>query len=176
MTVIAAIAREGRVWMAADTASHAGATRFASQPKIRAYPDGVLLAAAGTACGLPSLRDPKLMPKCATDDLDEWAQCVAEKVTEHLAGLTPSLLNEGSLEIELLLGYRGRLWYLDANLANRIPDGIGVLGTGADIAYGALHAMPHAPAFNAVTTAVAIACMRNAGCALVDGAPQVESA
>lgn len=178
MTVIAAVAREGRVWMAADTASHAGTTRYAAPPKIRHHPNGVLVAAAGQTAILAALRDPELIPDCDTDDLDEWAQCTAERITAALLAVEPPLVDDGSINGEILLARAGRLWYIDANLATPARDGVAVLGSGSDIAYGAVQALLslNQPSLHVVTTAVAIACQRNAGCALVDGTPQVEVA
>jgi ATP-dependent protease HslVU (ClpYQ) peptidase subunit len=178
MTVIAAVAREGRITIAADTASHEGATRFLASPKIRRYPGDVLLAGAGLASLLQALRDPATIPSRATDDLDEWAQSTAEKITGVLLAQQPPMVEDGSLNGELILGYGGRLWYIDANYAVPCHAGIGVIGSGSDVAFGAITAYLErgASSYTAVTQAVAIACQRNAGCALVDGAPQVECA
>lgn len=178
VTVIAAVARQGRVTIAADTASTQGATRFASHPKIRRYPGDVLLAAAGSAEALQVLRDPATIPHRSTDDLDEWAQCVAERITEILGSVNPPLIIDNDMTAELILGYAGRLWYIDALCATPCHAGFGVIGSGSDIAYGALSAYLDSGAdpLAAVTQAVVIACRRNAGCALVDGVPQVECA
>lgn len=110
-------------------------------------------------------------------DLDGWAQQTAEDITRLLLELQPSILVRNDLEAELLLAVAGRAWYVNANCAFPVPDGVGVLGSGADVAYGAVHAAlaGGCSPLDAARLAVTLACGRVSTCALVTGVMQVES-
>jgi hypothetical protein len=200
VTVIAALADGHTVWMAADTATNYQGTYVPSSRKIIRveFPnDGaqVLLAASGDGGILPVAAriirgtgagdDPHPLNPSNWEDLDVWATEVAETITRGLADVTPPLTcsrGEGSspgMDGAFLLAHAGRLWYLFTHQANRVTDGIAVLGAGADYALGYLECAtdwPHEeniPPERIVRDAVAATCTRIPYCHAPNG-PLVE--
>lgn len=175
MTVIAAVARDGHVVVAADTGCTCDGVVDRALPKIRRLGDDALIALSGTMHCIPRLRHLKVKPR---KDLDRWAQDVAEKVTDLMFAGPPMLNNDkDQMECNLLLARHGRLWYIDTHVAYPVPDGYAVLGSGSEVAYGVLAAalgMGAAPE-QAVTLAVQTACERRIDCNLVGGVMQIET-
>lgn len=187
MTVIAAVAREGQVVIGTDDVCIQAGRYFPGPTKVRRVRCtgsdlDVLVAAAGAAELLTYfLRHNHVSPPGR--DLEDWAQGMAEDVTACAAGMTPSALvggetpNErGSMDGLLLLGHAGRLWTLDANMAVHVADGLVAIGSGGEVAIGALHvAMNYgATPRDAVTRAVELACRLTESAAVLGSGPVVE--
>lgn len=175
MTVIAAIARDGNVIMGSDSvASCAGSFVYKGEGKIveivAAGGDRVLIAAAGNAA-VPSVikRHLKIDGVPALDDSDEaaddWAAAIAQAITELLAGCTPSLIvsspdDADAIDGTIALAWRGHLWMMCTHTAIRPSNGILSIGSGMDVAVGAMNAALQfgAMPLDAVITAVKLAC------------------
>lgn len=155
MTVIAAIARDGHVVMGADVAcSYAGLTLYKAESKIRelntATDERVLIGAAGNASLLSALcRELKIAgtpgPDAPADAADEWADATAIAITSILHDAKPSLLTNASetdpasLDGVFLLAWRSHAWMLFTHAALRPNDGVITIGSGSDVALGAIH-------------------------------------
>lgn len=147
MTTVVGLARDGAVWMAADTLTNVyerpipGAAR-----KILRLPAGggeILLGITGAgalvgilAAGLKVDGEPN-----PGQDPQPWAHAVAVAVTE--LAIDAGITENGKLEGSLLLGWSGQLWTLTHAGAIPHPDGIGALGSGEGPAIGALDALLH---------------------------------
>lgn len=189
MTVIAAIARDGQVVMVGDRqAGYCGSPRYGIR-KIRRHGftndrGEFLLAVAGSGGPLALLTAELQVhsgPSGADPAQDVWAEAVARAVTQVLAESTPPELDhsggESHITSTLLLGHAGRLWYLQTNVAHPVPDGIASIGSGSDIAMGAMHvALDLAlDPDDAATRAVVLACRFDNDCGVTVDAPmQVE--
>lgn len=185
MTVIAAVAREGRVVMAADRVATIGSAMAHAPAKIRRKDAGgleVLLACAGAAELLPTYARHFTLDAPGAD-LHDWAQGMAEDITRHAAKMTPSVVVNGSspddrgmLDAMLILGHAGRLWMLDANMACPVPDGVVAIGSGGEVALGAMHAALAAGVdpCGAAVQAVEIACRFTTDADLLGMGPLVE--
>ncbi|MCU1590656.1 MAG: hypothetical protein JWP11_1912 [Frankiales bacterium] len=144
MTTIAAVARDGQVWMAADSATNVydrpifdGARKIR---RINASGREFLLGCCG-AGGMADVMGYRLAATLAAGmgeltDLQYWAANVAwaANVLAVEAGLAENGRQDGSL----LLGCAGQLWVLSEVQAIRIPDGVCALGSGEGPAMGAL--------------------------------------
>ena len=150
MTVIAAVADDTGVWMAADTGEPVGGTWHGAARKIRRVqlPNGggeILLGVAGggglmalAERAIPTCDDPCAIPG---DDLDTWADFIARHLTEAAATAVPPMTEPDRDGMTVLsgmwmLGYRGRLWHLLTHHALPVPDGVTASGVGADLALG----------------------------------------
>lgn len=193
MTVIAAVARDGRVVMGADRQTNCENHAVHGARKIRRIPVGdtggyVLLAAAGNGA-MPNLLAQHLKveqtpgPDDDTPAVQDWADVIASAATEVLAGTEPAMLTGGnhdeprSMDGALLLALRGRLFYLFTHQTAYVPDGVAALGSGADVALGAMHvALDRGDAPDAaVTSAVALACRFSPYCGVGDRGPLLDS-
>jgi ATP-dependent protease HslVU (ClpYQ) peptidase subunit len=185
VTVVAALARDGRVVMAADTATQYANTQVRGARKIRRLKDAggseVLLAGSGSGgiLAVTAALTIEAMPSglVAEQIWDEWADRVASAVTSHLAGQTPPLLRTTDDQSQVidgayLLAACGRLWYLFTHAAVRVTDGVACLGSGGDYALGALCASGRQfPAETLVSEAVMIACKYDPWCAVDSEGP-----
>lgn len=72
------------------------------------------------------------------DDLDGWAQKVAEAITANAADANPTLLDDGELDGEILLVHPRRIWAVSADLAIDVGDWYAI-GAGDAVALGYLH-------------------------------------
>jgi len=185
MTVVAAIARNGHVVMAADRQTSYQQQAVYGAKKIRRLTAGsgeVLIAASGNGA-LPNVvaRHCKLdhAPDAGAtlSELQEWADVVAEAATEVLANAQPPLLEQGSIDGTLLLAARGHLFYLFTHQAAHAADGVAALGSGSEVALGAMHAaLRHGDEpLDAVLLGVELGCTFMDGCGFgPGGAPQIE--
>lgn len=196
MTVVAAVARDGQVVIAADRATNYKNQAAWGARKVRridvATPGMIrreaLLALAGHGGGLAAvLQSPLDLPPMpftdVEDDLDDWADAMAAATTGILAGLQPPLLDDdgdgmSATGADYLLGVNGRLWYLFTHHACRVVDGVAAIGIGSEVALGAMHvALAHAAApLTATAVAVDLACRLSPGCSLgPTGKPLIET-
>jgi ATP-dependent protease HslVU (ClpYQ) peptidase subunit len=190
MTVVAALAYADRVVMAADRLTNYGGTGvYMCDNKIRRIVswngEHILIAASGHGAMLAVIgRNLKIesMPEDSDqDDVQDWADAIANAITELMAQQTPPILHsndgdETTLNGALLLGWRGHLFYVFTHHAVRVHDGIAALGSGADVALGALHASTalEAEALEAVDLAVRLACRLMDGCGIDERGPYVD--
>lgn len=194
MTVVAAIAKASRVWMAADTCTNYAGTDMLGARKIRRITvgqDEALLAAAGNGAILAAAQRGLDITDTPDPDDDravaEWADEVAVSATENLATLSPSLLDEDSHDKRIdgayLLAWRGRLIYLWTHQALVVPPqpshgaAIAGLGVGTDLALGVMHTglgYGSNPDI-LVRQAVEQACDRYQGCRVGEDGPLIET-
>jgi ATP-dependent protease HslVU (ClpYQ) peptidase subunit len=175
VTVVAALVADGRVWMAADSLAIDGqAMTFPSPHKahrldIAHGTDHVIVGAAGRAAVGHAIRH-RLKIDAGPDPLDDddanaWAYSIAEAFTELC--LERKLVNDdGGVDGEMLLGWRGRLWDVSDHLALPLPT-FGGIGSGAAVARGALDVLADQVNVTpdwAVTRAAEAACRHNAQC------------
>lgn len=185
VTVVAAIAREGRIVMAADRATNYQGTGILGARKIARIgsgPDTMLLAASGSGSLLSLHRHWQVdsFPEpTAPNDVQAWADACATALTELAANTDPPLIEDGSLPGAFLLGWRGRLIYVFAHQATVVPDGIAALGNGCDYALGYLEAAVRLTSSRddqvLAEMAVMGACEGFDGCRLGGRGPLVES-
>lgn len=201
MTVVAAIALDGRVVMAADTVSQYQGTLVQGAHKIRRLQAGdteVLLSGSGNGA-IVQLAERLLKieatpgPQADEQNWDDWAAVVASAISEILAEIRPPVTTSTSesqtfIDGAYLLGTAGRLWYLFTHQALRVIDGIAALGSGSDLALGVLSsveaveesqvpgsATSDRPTPEALASAaVRVACRFDPHCAIGSGGPQVE--
>lgn len=152
MTVIAALAFQGRIYLAADSGAFVNdrPVREAAR-KMRIVPVGTggghaLVAFSGDGAlaalfDVEAARGINIEPPAGLFDDDRWASQVAAWVTT--LGVDAGLVDrdDGRLDALLILGWRGRLWTLLHNQAVPMTDGVAVLGSGGDVALGALLAL-----------------------------------
>lgn len=185
MTVVAAIARDGRIVMAGDRQTNYQQQAVYGARKIRRHTAGsgeVLIAASGSGaisnmvarhCKLDHAPD----AQATLVELQDWADVVGEAVTGVLAGAQPPLLDGGQIPGALLLGVHGHLFYLFTHQAAYVSDGVAALGSGSEVALGAMHAaLRHGDGpLDAVLLGVELGCTYMDGCGFgPGGAPQIE--
>lgn len=147
MTTVIGLAREGVVFMAADSQVSLCERPMPTVKKILRLPVGddgaeVLLALAGDGALISLARRflkfesvPGPDEDELTDFADQLAIGMAELAREHGA------LDEGRMAGMLLMGFAGRLWtVLHSNVVPH-PDGLAAVGSGGDAALGAMDAM-----------------------------------
>lgn len=166
MTTVAAVARAGRVHMAADSRTNVYDRPVDSVRKVLRMSCGdfeFLLGVSGDG-GLPGLLGAHWQLEdgpVSGEDMQPWAHKVAEAVTD--LARTWGMVDEGRLNSNLILGAGGRLWTLSHAQAICHPDGIAAIGSGEGPAIGAIDALLARgvdPA-KAVSEAVAIAIVRD---------------
>ncbi len=199
LTIIAAIARDGHVVMGSDTACDYSGTiiykasgkigRFTSSVRgtVSQQPETFLIGGAGNSAIVPVLqRNLSLKgtppPAVTTEDADEWAGTVAAAVTDILHNTKPALTTSPSdsaatLDGVLLLAWRTHLWMLFTHAAIRSQEGVAAVGSGTDVALGAMHtalALGDTPR-NAVARAVTLASTYADGCRIDGRGPILHS-
>ena len=151
MTTIAILVAQGHVYMSADSAGTSGVGRrwYRTRPKIARLTAGerdVLVATAGpTSLNAFVYFHLKLdaAPNPSDDaDCDRWAQAVADAITSWAAEAQPTVLGaDGHLDGTVVLGYAGRVWNIHEHHADRIATPYLAVGSGGDLALGALAAL-----------------------------------
>lgn len=178
MTVIAALVQDGRVHMASDTAgqtdgriTHHAGKLFTLPIQQTAELVGFGFAGQGALGSL--VRRRLEMPDAPTEgderDAYLWAIAVAEAVCAIASEATPKVLDsEGTVDGYALMGCRGRIWLLAQQSAVLVMDPFAAIGSGGDLATGALAAFPGdlMPARDQLEAAVEIACRFDSGCAV----------
>lgn len=148
VTVIAAVIDHdaGRVHMAADSlATEANGTTM-EVCKLWSPAEGIVLGMAGMTKGLAIVRrHVGLGPPVDGDDPEEWAQDFAEAATRELCAR--GCTEEGAdhdFYGTILLAWRSHLWEVQSMVANRVTRGYHAIGSGDEVAFGALWAMHEA--------------------------------
>lgn len=187
MTVVAAIARDGQVVIAADRQTNYQNQAVFGARKVRRLILGnarsALLAATGSGGLLNVLTQHLKTDDAPPPDADlttaqDWADVIASAATEVLAKTEPALLSTEqhdqtrAIDGALLLAHGGRLFYLFTHQACHVPDGVASLGSGGEVALGAMHAALAygASPDDAAVGAVLLACRFAGYCGLGDGA------
>lgn len=145
MTTIVALARDGHVYMAADSMTNVYERPIpGGAQKILRFPAGrgeLLLGFTGAggiagvcAAGLEVPTEPQ-----DEAEAQKWAHGVAKAITD--LAVAAGLVEDGKLDATVILGWRGRLWTLTHAMAIPHPDGIAAAGSGEGPAIGALDAL-----------------------------------
>lgn len=133
----------GRVHMAADSLAVEANGTTMEVCKLWSPDDGLLLGLAGMTKGFAVLRrHVRIDPPSAGDDPDEWAQDFAETATRELCarGCTEDG-SEHDFYGTILLAWTVRLWEVQSMVANRVTRGYHAIGSGDEVALGAMWAM-----------------------------------
>lgn len=149
MTTVCALARNGQIWMAADTRNNvydrpiiAGAHKI-QRRMVEAANGDLLLGLAGDGCIQQlthKLKVDYLPDDADSNDAQSWADAIATGITD--IALEAAVTNDaGRMDALLLLGAVGRVWTLTHHQAIPHPDGIAAIGSGEELAIGALEAM-----------------------------------
>lgn len=145
VTVIAACidVDAGRVHMAADSLAVEANGTTMEVCKLWSPADGLLLGLAGMTKGMAIVRrHVRLEPPVDGDDIDEWVQDFAEAATRELCarGCT-----EDGADLDfygsILLAWRGHLWEVQSQVANRVTRNYHAIGSGDAVALGAMWAL-----------------------------------
>lgn len=154
MTVIAAITDGRTVWIGSDSLATSGDVRIPHGPKLVRKRVGrtggdLVIGTSGTSALGPLVRydlDVPVPPDPEDDDdVDSWAHAVAKAITELAVEATPPMTYEDDdatrhLDGGLILGYAGRLYIIETNLALRVA-GYTATGSAREPALGALSAL-----------------------------------
>lgn len=156
MTTVLGVARDGHVWMAADSqVSICDRPMPGAVKKVLRLPAGedgqdgeVLLGISGDGAlaGLarqflkvaatPVLgADGRFEDRDAQDFADQIAMTMTSIAREH------GVVDDDHMDGMLLLGWGGRLWTMLHSQAIPHIDGVGAVGSGSDAALGAVHAL-----------------------------------
>lgn len=150
MTTVLGLARDGMVWMAADSqVSLCERPMPGSVRKILRVPVGgrdsgneVLIGVAGDGAiaGL-ARRFLKIesLPGPDEDDVQDFVDQIAQGLSE--LARDHGIVEEGRMAAMLLLGWNGRLWTLVHSQAIPHRDGVAGVGSGSDAGLGALDAL-----------------------------------
>lgn len=161
MTTIVGLARDGAVYMAADSQTNVYdrpvSARKIARLSMHGRPallgvagDGALFHLASGPLEIPPLND------FEQGSLDRYAHAYATVLTDIASAR--GLLQEGRMSGNLLFGYCGRLWTLVHHQAIAHPDGLASVGTGEGPAIGALWALTVAVGSVGLADAVEAAC------------------
>lgn len=199
VTVIAAMVAGDRVVMGCDTASdNDGTIVYRADGKIAALhaPDGdkILLGAAGNAGILAALRrnlkidgTPRTRgegkPRAhGAKVADQWANTIAEGITDILAAVKPPLTqshsgNADTLDGVLLMAWRQYLWVIHTHAAIRPHSAIAAIRCGKDLALGSLHTVANSVVDpeSAMSYAIQLACAYDSGCGVDERGPLIHS-
>lgn len=169
MTTVAALARDGHVWMAADSLINVYDRPIVNGcRKIRRIKadDGEILVGCSGSAGMPSAVSAGLKVDAEpADDQDPqlWAEAIAHAVTGLAADHHE--FSDGRMDATLILGWRGRLWTLGNSVAIPHEDGIAAAGSGEGPAIGAMDVLlatcPDMPPAEVVARAVDVAIKRD---------------
>jgi ATP-dependent protease HslVU (ClpYQ) peptidase subunit len=153
MTVVAGIAKRGRCWLLADTEARVGDGKMGSAvPKVRRYGGYVYgCAGDGRACDV-AVR--WALPRWDGTDPSEWAiMQLVPVIRQRMKDC-----EERGADIDWLLGLGGALLFIDSAQGVTVWEhGYGAIGSGGDVALGALAARPDLPPIRRLKLAVAVA-------------------
>jgi ATP-dependent protease HslVU (ClpYQ) peptidase subunit len=127
--------------------------------------DGEALIGVAGHSGVMAIAGNLLTIDATPDDEDPqpWAEAIAVQATR--LAVEHSLLDDGTMNASLLLGWQGRLWTLSHATAIPHRDGIAAIGSGEGPAIGAIDALlaacPDMPPQQVVARALAVAIERD---------------
>lgn len=182
MTAIAGITDGTTTWIAADSsASDDGGLDWPATDKlvrVRAGRGVAVLAFSGNGRLKGAMRDMLMLSDPGAGDLDVWARDTARRINGVALDQRPPIVNPddepSGFDGIALLGYRGRLWRIACDTAIPVLRSAAI-GSGGDIAYGAMRALCMHDVRTSdqaiVLLAVSIACADQTDCSLpVDAA------
>lgn len=146
VTTVVGLARDGAVYMAADSMTNAYERPISNGArKILRLPAGgngeALIGVTGSG-GLPGVIAAELkIFEAPSEDQDPqpWAHTIARDITK--LALDSSLAEDGHMSGTVLFGWGGRLWTLTHAMAIPHEDGIAAVGSGEGPAIGAVDAL-----------------------------------
>lgn len=151
MTCIAGLAQGGHVYIGGDSATFNGQTVFIGAGGKVFRRDEFIIGSAGARRMNDLVRfSLELPPPEAETDLDVYM------TTVFATAVRDALRKGGNLEVDaslhemadgmMLVGVRGSLYIIDSDFAAvRVIDGIAAVGSGMDVALGALHVTEDLP-------------------------------
>lgn len=145
MTCIVGIAHKGKIWMGGDSASVCG-ERIQREALPKVYRRGeYLIGGAGDARIGDLLHYAFKPPTLPKHNLDRFMATrfipALQKCFEKFSYPPADTENGDAFEGNILIGARGHLYNVDGLFAvGRVAEGFDAIGTGADLALGALYA------------------------------------
>ncbi len=148
MTTVCAVARNGHVVMAADSMTTVydrpiyGARKIIKLAVADARNDfdnsTIIIGFSGDGAYVGLLRAHFRVDAIPDpgEDAQSWATSIAQAIT--VLGVEHGLTDDGRLDANLLLGWRGQLWTVVHQQAIAHPDGIAAIGSGEGPAIGAI--------------------------------------
>jgi ATP-dependent protease HslVU (ClpYQ) peptidase subunit len=146
VTTIAALRSGKSIYMACDTMAADNSGRIwdvATKLRTIGDPGTVVLGTAGHRSVGPLIArhvDFTGLHAAMPDDLDDHMQDIAEQTAEVLRAHHIPTAEDGLIDSAQLAAARGRLWMLTDGLAERIDADYTAIGSGGDLALGALAA------------------------------------
>lgn len=151
MTCIAGIAAAGRVWVAGDSFDSFGYTALTQAAGKVFRVNDFIIGCAGNHRFADLVRYSLQLPP-----LEEGADVDAFMAIVFAANLRDCLRKGGHLDVQnvtyestesvMLVGVRGNLYVVDSEFSVVRPQGgVGAVGSGAEVALGALHVTPDVP-------------------------------
>lgn len=180
MTVVAAYADGERVLMMSDTYApdRWDTSNWVKSKIVRLSVDhrDALISCAGSAAFL-RLAQHQLALKPPASDLDAWAYALATEITDAARERGHPLVKDGAANMNILLGFAGRLWMLMENDCHPVIGKdtdrpvFAAIGSGDSIALGALQMADtlgelERDPFRALGNAVSAACCWDVYCRL----------
>lgn len=177
MTVIAGLTDGKTTWLGADSAAcdSTGLNWPANDKLLRIKVEDfggaqALLAFSGNGRLKGLMRDRLVLPTPRPADPNGWAREAARAIQElTLDARPPIVCEDDTFDGLALLGFQGGLWRIAGDTAIPIERSAAI-GSGGDIAHGALRAMdldgPHLPSRRIVENALTIACEDQSDCSL----------
>lgn len=147
MTVIAAVVRDGKVTMGADSASIMDGRVNHDGSKIFSVPLGSERAVFGFAGpaqlgDLVRYRITIADPPPRGSDVRWWLTEIAIDICQIAVDAKPAILDEdGWVSGAAVVGFRGDLWMLAQQSVMHVRDGFYAIGSGGDVALGVLAAL-----------------------------------
>lgn len=141
MTCIAGIAQNGKVWMGGDSGTCGEVSQVDAIPKV-VKRNGVLIGTCGDARLADLMRFCLKVPRLKKDeDVDSFmasrfTAAIRKCFSDHAY---PHKEYDSAYDGMMLVGIKGRLYEVDGNYAlSRVADGYNAIGSGAQVALGAL--------------------------------------
>lgn len=150
MTVIAAVVKEGKIWMGCDSAAadtESGALTLMRDSKVARLGKHLLIGASGEL-RLVNIVHHVFEPPNPTARTADMAYLCGPFTTKLRKAFEDNAWDKprdaegnGGHEFALVIGYRGSLYFMDSDLdICRSADDFEACGSGGDIAKGSLHA------------------------------------
>lgn len=167
MTCVVGLVNKGTVYIGVDSAAVQGWTRRTSHvPKV--FRRGPFLLGYTTSFRMGQLLEHHL----AVPEQAEGQDDMAFMVTEFIEKVRALLKEKGFSKVEqntekggqFLVGYRGQLYTVESDFqVGKHGEGYEAVGSGADFALGAMHALPHLPPTRRIRKALEVAAHFNMG-------------
>jgi ATP-dependent protease HslVU (ClpYQ) peptidase subunit len=151
MTCIVGLEQDGRIYLGADSAGVSG-TNLCVRADQKLFRNGPFIIGFTTSFRMGQLLRYRLCPPVHPEvmDVDEFMTTIfIDEVRRCLRnGGYARRKEEQESAGTFLVGYRGKLFIIESDYqVGRAVDGIGAVGSGAQVALGALHAQTATAAF-----------------------------